>query len=34
MISKCLSSTRNVFKSRFLKLNKDLVLVMTICHFL
>ena len=34
MISKCLSSTRNVFKGRFLKLNKDLVLVMTICHFL
>ena len=28
-----LFSTRNVFKGWFLKLNKDLVLAMTICHF-
>ena len=32
MLSKCLSSSRNVFKGRFLKLNKDPVLEMTICN--
>ena len=33
MLSKCLGSSRNVFKGWFLKLNKDPVLAMTICHF-
>ena len=32
MLSKCLGSSRNVLKGWFLKLNKDLVLEMTICH--
>ena len=32
MLSKCLGSSRNVFKGCFLKLNKDPVLAMTICH--
>ena len=32
MLSKCLGSGRNVFKDWFLKLNKDPVLAMTICH--
>ena len=33
MLSKCLGSNMNVFKGWFLKLNKDPVLEMTICHF-
>ena len=33
MLSKCLGSSRNVFKGLFLKLNKDPVLAITICHF-
>ena len=33
MLSKFLSSSRNVFKDWFLKLNKDPFLAMTICHF-
>ena len=33
MLSKCYGSTRNVFKGWFLKLNKNPVLAMTICHF-
>ena len=33
MFSKCYGSTRNVFKGWFLKLNKDPILAMTICHF-
>ena len=32
MLSKCLSSSRNVFKGWFLKLNEDPVREMTICH--
>ena len=32
MLSKCFGSNRNVFKSLFLKQNKDPVLAMTICH--
>ena len=32
MLSKCHSSKRNVTKGWFLKLNKDPVLEMTICH--
>ena len=32
MLSKCLGSNRNVFKSWFLKLIKDPVLAMDICH--
>ena len=32
MLGKCLSSSRNVFKVWFLKLNRDPVLAMTICH--
>ena len=32
MLSKCLGSNRNAFKGWFLKLNKDPVLAMTICH--
>ena len=32
MLSKCYVSNRNVTKGRFLKLNKDPVLEMTICH--
>ena len=32
MLSKCFDSNRSVFKGWFLKLNKDLVLAMTICH--
>ena len=32
MLSKCHSSKRNVTKGRFLKLNKDPILEMTICH--
>ena len=32
MLSKYLSSSRNFFKGWFLKLNKDPVLAMTICH--
>ena len=32
MLSKCLGSSRNVFKGWFIKLNKDSVLSMTICH--
>ena len=32
MLSKCLGSSRNVFKGLFLKLNNDPVLAMTICH--
>ena len=32
MLNKCLGSNRNVLKGWFLKLNKDLVLAMTICH--
>ena len=32
MLSKCLGSSRNVFKGWFLKLKKDPVLEMTICH--
>ena len=32
MFSKCYGSTRNVFKGWFLKLKKDPVLAMTICH--
>ena len=33
MLSKCLGSSRKVFKGWFLKLNKDPFLEMTICHF-
>ena len=33
MLSKCFDSNRSVFKGWFLKLNKDPVLAMTICHF-
>ena len=33
MLSKCYGSNRNVIKGWFLKLNKDPVLEMTICHF-
>ena len=32
MFSECYGSPRNVFKGWFLKLNKDSVLAMTICH--
>ena len=32
MFSKCYGSTRNVFTGWFLKINKDPVLAMTICH--
>ena len=32
MLSKCLGSSRNVFKGLFLKLNKDPVLEITIFH--
>ena len=32
MLSKCFDSNRSVFKGWFLKLNKDPVLTMTICH--
>ena len=32
MLSKCYSSNRNVAKGRFLKLNKDPILEMIICH--
>ena len=32
MLSKCYGSNRNVTKSWLLKLNKDPVLEMTICH--
>ena len=32
MLSKCLGSSRKVFKGWFLKLNKDPVLAMTIFH--
>ena len=32
MLSNCFDSNRSVFKGLFLKLNKDPVLVMTICH--
>ena len=32
MLSKCFGSNRNVFMGWFLKLNKDPVLAMTICH--
>ena len=32
MLSKCYVSKMNVTKGWFLKLNKDLVLEMTICH--
>ena len=33
MLGKCFGSNRSVFKGWFLKLNKDLVLEMTICHW-
>ena len=33
MLSKCFGSNRSVFKGCFLKLNKDPILAMTICHF-
>ena len=33
MLSVCFGSNRSVFKGWFLKLNKDPVLAMTICHF-
>ena len=33
MLSKCFGSNRNVTKGWFLKLNKDLILEMTIFHF-
>ena len=33
MLSKCYGSNRNVTKCWFLKLNKDPVLEMTVCHF-
>ena len=33
MLSKCLGLSRNVLKGWFLKLNKDPVLEITICHF-
>ena len=33
MLSNCFGSNRSVFKGWFLKLNKDLVLAMTKCHF-
>ena len=32
MFSTCFDSNRSVFKGYFLKLNKDPVLAMTICH--
>ena len=32
MLSKCFGSNRRVFKGWFLKLDKDPVLAMTICH--
>ena len=32
MLSKCFGSNKSDFKGWFLKLNKDLVLTMTICH--
>ena len=32
MLSKCFGSNRSVFKGLFLKLNKDPVFSMTICH--
>ena len=32
MLNKCLSSIGNIFKGWFLKLNKDPVFAMTICH--
>ena len=32
MLSKCFVSNRSIFKGWFLKLNKDPVLDMTICH--
>ena len=32
MLSKCYGSNRNVIKGWFLKLNKDPVWEMTICH--
>ena len=32
MLSKCFDSNRSVFKGWFLKLNKDSILVITICH--
>ena len=33
MLNKCYGSNRNATKGWFLKLNKDPVLEMTICHF-
>ena len=33
MLSKCFGSNRKFTKGWFLKLNKDPVLEMTICHF-
>ena len=33
MLNKCFGSNRSVFKGGFLKLNKDPVLAITICHF-
>ena len=33
MLSKCFGSNWSVFKGLILKLNKDSVLAMTICHF-
>ena len=32
MLGKCFGSNRSVFKGGFLKLNKDPVLDITICH--
>ena len=32
MLIKCVGSNRSVYKGWFLKLNKDSVLAMTICH--
>ena len=32
MLSRCFGSNMSVFKGWFLKLNKDSVLAMTICH--
>ena len=32
MLSRCFGSNRSSFKGSFLKLNKDPVLAMTICH--
>ena len=32
MLSKCFDSNRSVFKGWFLKLNKDPIFPMTICH--